>query len=220
MNLQRAFSALECKEFDDEKRVIRGLATSPVPDRVGDIVEPLGAKYAETVPMFLYHDSRLAVGTVKLGKATKNGIPFEATLPKVHEPGALQSRVDEAWQLVKYKLIAAVSIGFRSVEGKVEALKTGGLRFLESEILEVSLVPVPMQSLATISEIKSFDMSTRESLGISPIKSIDERLLAASGTKRSVADGVDPPPGASGTKRPASGGFFFAQSKGIEMKTV
>ena len=212
---QRAFSVLEVKGINEERRVITGLATSPVPDRAGDVVDPFGAKYAETIPLFLYHDSRLPVGTVKLGKPTAQGIPFEATLPKVTEAGALQSRVDEAWQMVKYKLIAAVSIGFREIAGKVKRLKDGGLEFLESEILELSLVPIPMQSLATITSIKSFDTSTRTALGI---KNIDSASLAASGRKRSE---VDPPPGASGSKQqPPRGGFFMSERKGNQVKTI
>jgi hypothetical protein len=226
---QRAFSVLEVKGINEERRVITGLATSPVPDRAGDVVDPFGAKYAETIPLFLYHDSRLPVGTVKLGKPTAQGIPFEATLPKVTEAGALQSRVDEAWQMVKYKLIAAVSIGFREIAGKVKRLKDGGLEFLESEILELSLVPIPMQSLATITSIKSFDASTRTALGINSrrteqqialgaSKNIDSASLAASGRKRSE---VDPPPGASGSKQqPPQGGFFTSERKGNQVKTI
>jgi hypothetical protein len=236
---QRAFSVLEVKGINEERRVITGLATSPVPDRAGDVVDPFGAKYAETIPLFLYHDSRLPVGTVKLGKPTAQGIPFEATLPKVTEAGALQSRVDEAWQMVKYKLIAAVSIGFREIAGKVKRLKDGGLEFLESEILELSLVPIPMQSLATITSIKAFDPSTRTALGLGGIthtfslgrsdkrtlqqiaaasKSIDSASLAASGRKRSE---VDPPPGASGSnQQPPQGGFFTSERKGNQVKTI
>ena len=217
---QRAFSALEVKGVNEERRVITGLATSPVPDRAGDIVDPFGAKYAETIPLFLYHDSRLPVGTVRLGKPTAQGIPFEATIPKVTEPGALQSRVDEAWQMVKYKLIAAVSIGFREIAGKVKRLKDGGLEFLESEILELSLVPIPMQSLATINSIKSFDTSARNALGIS--KEIDKGVRAALGRNASPSQ---PPPGASGSKQqPPQGGFFTStearKALGIQMKTI
>lgn len=198
MTLHRAFSVLDCKQFDDEHRVIRGLATSPVPDRTGDVVDQYGAKFAPVIPLFLYHDSRLTVGTVKLGSPTKDGIPFEATLPKIAEPGALQDRVNEAWQLVKYKLIAAVSIGFRALDGKVERLKDGGLKFLSSEILELSLVPVPMQSLATIQTLKSFDADARTALGIPEFKSADTKTQAASGQPRKGVQLVLKSPGVSG----------------------
>jgi hypothetical protein len=160
-----AFSALTIKSVDEEKREIRGWATTPAPDRIGDIVEPHGLKYAKQIPLFLYHDSRQGVGHAELGRPTKDGVPFVARIPRVVEPGRLKDLVDEAWQRVKYKLIAAVSIGFKEVSGKVEQLKGGGLRFLEAEVLELSLVPIPMNAAATIDSVKavykSFDARQR-----------------------------------------------------------
>lgn len=153
--MNRAYSLLTVKSFDDEQRMIRGIATTPTADRVGDIVEPMGVKVAPDIPLFLHHDSSQIVGRAKFGKPTKDGIPFEATLPKVAEEGRLKERVDEAWQMVKYRLITGVSIGFRTMKDKVERLKDGGLRFIETEVLELSLVPVPANAEATITSIKS-----------------------------------------------------------------
>jgi hypothetical protein len=210
--MDRAYSALEVKGVNEERRIITGLATSPVPDRAGDIVDQYGAKYAESIPLFLYHDSTKAVGTVRLGKPTSKGIPFEAHIPKVAEEGNLKARVDEAWQMVKYKLIAAVSIGFRSIEGKIKYLKEGGQHFLESEILELSLVPIPMQSLATVDSIKSFDGTARHALGFPN----PTALQAASGRTQS-----DPSPAVVGTKQPApNGGFFVSQPQSKQVKTI
>jgi len=200
--MDRAYSLLTIKSVDDERRVITGWATTPDVDRQGDIVDPLGAKFAKEIPLLLFHDSNQPVGRVRLGKATKEGIPFEASIPHVKEPGRLKDRVDEAWQSLKYGLIAGVSIGFRPLEGMIEAIKTG-LKFLAYEILELSLVPIPANAKATVLTIKSLDSAS----------------LAASGRKRSD---VDPPPGASGTKQqPASGGFFYSRSpKGTQVKIL
>lgn len=198
MKLERAYSLLEVKDFSEDRRVLTGLATSPVPDRVGDVVEPMGAKYASDLPLFLYHDSRLVVGRVKFGKATKAGIPFEATLPKVMEPGTLKDRVEEAWGLVKYRLITGVSIGFRVIGEAYERMKDGGIRFLETEILELSLVPVPMQALATIESIKSADQAIRR---------------AASGARPVVR--LDHAPAESGTQEPGDSGQAKARRKGV-----
>lgn len=148
----------EVKDFKEDERRIIGIATSAAEDRVGDVVEPMGAKFESEIPLFLYHDSRLQVGTAKLGKPTKNGIPFEAMLPKVIEDGSLKELVDEAWQRVKYGLLKKVSIGFRVLNDAYEIIKeTGGLRFLETEILELSLVPVPANPQAAITAFKSLD---------------------------------------------------------------
>jgi HK97 family phage major capsid protein len=155
--LKRAYAFLEVKSFDAEKRTFSGMATTPTPDRVGDVIEPLGAEFKNPSPLLLYHDHTLPVGEVTFGKPTAKGVPFTASIPDVVEPGTLKERVDEAWQSVKYGLIKAVSIGFRDFNGYVEALKSGGLRFLKTEIVELSLVVVPMNAEAVISTVKSLD---------------------------------------------------------------
>lgn len=110
---------------------------------MGDIVVPEGAKFKTPMPLLLYHQHNLPVGEVVFAKATKEGIPFTATIPRVTESGTIKDRVDEAWHSVKYGLIGAVSIGFRALTDGVELLKSGGLKFTAWEWLELSLVSVP-----------------------------------------------------------------------------
>src|SRR5688572_5209983 len=43
--LDRAWSTLTVKSVDTERREIEGIASTPSVDRVGDIVEPMGAKF-------------------------------------------------------------------------------------------------------------------------------------------------------------------------------
>lgn len=163
--MNRAFSMLQIKEYDDEKRVIRGIATTPTVDRMGDSVDPMGAKFKTPMPLLLNHDAKLPVGSVTFAKSTKSGIPFEATLPNVRESGVIKDRVDEAWHSLKYGLIGAVSIGFRAVEDGVERLKNGGLLFKEWEWMELSLVAIPANPDAVITGMKSFDTEVRAALG-------------------------------------------------------
>jgi HK97 family phage major capsid protein/HK97 family phage prohead protease len=153
--MNRAYAILEVKAADAEKRTISGVATTPTPDRVGDIIEPLGVKFSNPLPLLHQHDSRSPVGTVQFHRPTKDGIKFTAQLPKIDEPGLLKDRVDLAWQEVKSGLIRGVSIGFRSLEHSM--MDDGGIRFIESEVLELSLVTVPANAEATIETIKSFD---------------------------------------------------------------
>lgn len=163
--MDRMYSVLESKEFDDEQRTISGWATTPATDRVGDVVDQYGVQVAADIPLYLYHDSTKTVGRAKLGKATARGIPFTASLPFVKEPGLLKDRVDEAWQMVKHGLITAVSIGFRALDGEVERMKNGGLKFLKTEVLELSLVPVPANSQAVLTAVKSIDHEHLASAG-------------------------------------------------------
>jgi len=190
---------------EGEERVIRGIATSSAVDRVGDIVDPAGVRSESDIPLFLYHDSHQTVGRAKLGKPTKDGIPFEARLPKIAEAGRLKDRVDEAWQMLKYRLITGVSIGFNVLNDAYESIKDGGYRFLETEVLELSLVPIPANQTAKITTIKS----------------IVEQHLAALGHQGSPPTDRNRP-GASGqSSKPPHGGFFHSRSqKGINVKTL
>lgn len=185
--MNKAYSLLELKSLDEDQRVIRGIATSPRPDRVGDVVEPDGVTVAADIPLFLYHDSTKTVGRATFGKATAAGIPFEARIPHVAEPGILKDRVDEAWGMVRYGLINAVSIGFRALDGAVENLKSGGIRFLKTEVMELSLVPVPAQPDAKIVSIKSLTKEQRDEL-ITVIKAFDKP--PASGHSAVTSPGV------------------------------
>jgi HK97 family phage prohead protease len=185
MIIQRAYSLIEVKavEEDGEHYFFRGTATTPTPDRMKDVLDPFGARFASVIPLLWQHDAVKPVGLTTLGTPTKKGIPFDSRIPIVKEAGALKDRIDEAVQSVRYKLVAAVSVGFRVLNDAVERLKDGGLLFKEYEIMELSLVTIPAQAEATISYIKS----------------IDREQLAASGRKQFAPVRLITP-GESGTK--------------------
>ncbi|GAB3282569.1 phage major capsid protein [Larkinella harenae] len=161
----RAYSLLTVKKVDEELRIIRGIATTPQTDRVGDVVDPLGAEFKNPSPLLWMHRHDLPVGTVNFGQPTKDGIPFEARIPKVEEPSGLKARIDEAWASVKSGLVRAVSIGFRALTDPQYIQETGGFLFSSTEILELSLVTVPANSEATIQMIKSIDTKARTASG-------------------------------------------------------
>ena len=180
--MNRAYSILEIKSVSEDSRIIRGIATTPTPDRMGDIVEPLGVKFKNPMPLLWQHNHEQPVGHVKFDKPTEEGIAFEAVLAKTDEPGTLKNRLDEAWQSVKMKLVRAVSIGFRSLE---HAFMDDGIRFIKSEVLELSLVTIPANSEATIHQIKSIDAALLAASGIK-VGSIDRPTPPASGKKSTV----------------------------------
>jgi HK97 family phage prohead protease len=171
----RAYSVLDMKGIDSEKREIRGIATTPTPDRYGDIVDPLGVRFMNPMPLLHQHDQKLPVGSVEFGRATKEGVPFVASLPRIEEPGPLKDRVDTAWGEIKAGLVRAVSIGFNAI--KHTTLKSGGIHFLESEVLELSLVTIPANADARIGSIKHFDLMAREAATGHPIPRPGVRLL-------------------------------------------
>ncbi|NNM75045.1 phage major capsid protein [Enterovirga aerilata] len=164
--MNRMYSLLTVKAVSDDERVITGVATTPSPDRMGDIVEPLGVKFRNPMPLLHQHDHRNPVGNVVFDKPTKDGITFKATLPKIEEAGPLKDRVDTAWGEVKSGLVRGVSIGFTPLE--YSRLEGGGFRFIESEVLELSLVTVPANVDAMISTIKSIDRPVLAATGMEP----------------------------------------------------
>lgn len=155
--LKRAYSLLEIKAVNDDEYVVEGMASTPTPDAYGDIVEPLGAKFALPLPLLWQHDASKPVGEVEFAKPGKDGIPFRARIKKPSEftSAALRERALEAWESVKTKLVRGVSIGFRPVE--YSFLDTGGMHFQEWEWLELSLVTIPANMEATIATVKAYD---------------------------------------------------------------
>lgn len=144
------------KAFDEgDERIIEGFATTPDEDRKGDIVDPEGVEYKLPLPLLWQHDSLQPVGTVEKVTVTKRGIRFRARLAKVDGPPALKNRIDEAWSSVKAGLIHAVSIGFRATTPPA-LLESGGVRFLKWMWLELSLVTIPANPNATITQIRAY----------------------------------------------------------------
>lgn len=193
--MNRAYSVLHVKAADDERREITGVATSPTPDRMGDVIEPLGVKFKNPLPLLLHHDRQKPIGTVKLQKPTDDGVDFVATIAKIDSPGALKDRTDEAWDSVKSGLIRGASIGFRPYdEESVELLRTGGVRFKKTEVLELSLVTIPANIDATILSIKSIDAMdlTTEAAAEAAKKAGEIIDQAATGRNQPGASGTSP----------------------------
>jgi HK97 family phage major capsid protein/HK97 family phage prohead protease len=158
VTLSRAYAVLHVKALDAERRTITGIASTPEPDRMGDVVDPLGITFNNPLPLLLYHDPHKPVGQVRFHPPTAAGLAFEATLPIVTEPGTVRDRIEEAWISIKEGLLAGVSIGFRALNGAVKK-EAAGYRFLKTEILELSLVAIPANAGATIHAIKALDLA-------------------------------------------------------------
>jgi HK97 family phage major capsid protein/HK97 family phage prohead protease len=153
----RAYSTIEIKTIDNEQRVIEGIASTPTPDRIGDVMNPLGAKFSLPMPLLWQHDSKAPIGQVVWAEARPDGIPFRAKIANVTEPGRLKDRCDEAWQSLKYGIVRGASIGFNAPFDKITRLKDGGFQYDEWSWLELSAVTIPANSEASITNIRSID---------------------------------------------------------------
>lgn len=188
--MNRAYSILSVKAIDEDQRIIEGLATTPSPDRSGDIVNPLGAKFALPLPFLWQHNHSEPIGHVIEASATKEGIRFKAQIAKTDEPGKLKDLLDFAWQCIKMKLVAAVSIGFSPV--KYAFLEDGGIEFDEWNWFELSAVTIPAQAEATIDAVKSIDTGLRRAAGIPDPEILQRDPPASSGKSIRVVKLDDP----------------------------
>lgn len=157
--MRRAYSVIELKEFDDNKREFEGIATTIAVDRYGDIVESQGATFELPLPLLWQHNSSAPVGHVTSATPTKKNIKVKGTLAKTDVAGTLKDRLDEAWQSLKLGLVRHLSIGFNPI--KYEPIPESdkyGLHFLEWEWLELSLVTIPANAGSSITQLKKYDM--------------------------------------------------------------
>lgn len=202
-SISRVYSTMVLKAVDEDKREISGIASTPGTDRMGDVVEPAGAEFALPVPLLWQHDHSQPIGNVTAARVTTKGIEIRASLvkPTADMPSQLVARLEEAWQSIKTGLVRGLSIGFSPLE---YAFMEDGIRFLRWNWHELSAVTVPANAEASITSIKSLDTALRASSG-NPQGSEESGQPAA-------------PPGVSGTKKqPATGGFFYARTKGKAM---
>lgn len=154
--MNRAVSILTVKRASSANGVYKlaGTASTPTPDRTGDIVDPMGARFKLPLPLLWQHDHQKPVGQVKSLTPGPGGINFEAEIPKVDVPGNLKNRVDEAVHSLENALVSAVSIGFKALD--FDVIETGYF-FKVWEFLELSLVTIPANSEASVRLIKHFD---------------------------------------------------------------
>lgn len=120
-----------------------------VPDRIGDMILP-GAfkKAALPIPMLFGHDLSDPVGT--WDTATEKADGFYLSGKMLVEDVA---RAREVFALVKSGAARGTSIGF--ITKKAKSLAGGGREISDLELLEASIVTVPMHPGARVTSAKS-----------------------------------------------------------------
>lgn len=149
MEIKKLYSTLTLKSYDEDKRIIKGIASTPATDRDGDTVNSKGAKFTLPYPLLSSHSHDHPVGEVIKSEITSRGIEVTAKIFK----GTDLQYVEDTWKKVKAGLIKGLSIGFRGID--VEAIATG-YNFKTFEVFELSLVAVPANQQATITSVKHF----------------------------------------------------------------
>lgn len=146
--MERLF--LETKILVDEAGAIEGLAWPfGTPDRVGDVIEKgafAGARLP--MPMLFGHDPNDPVGVWTGATEGSDGLRLKGNL-LVDEV----ARAREVRALVRSGAVGGLSIGF--VTRKAEPRKGGGRTIKALELVECSLVSIPMHPGARVTSAKS-----------------------------------------------------------------
>jgi len=145
---------------DEDSRTVRFRASTPTIDRHGTIVRPEGisVKNFRKNPIFLWgHDGygsmfgggpemENVIGKVTDYERSKDAFDIDVEFA----PAEVNPKADLAYKLTKSGFLNTVSVGFSPIETSVEKVakadsddKVDVLVYDRSELLEVSLVPIP-----------------------------------------------------------------------------
>lgn len=158
--LNRAYSWLDIRAVDDEKRTIEGIATTPEQARDGDIVETAGIQFKLPLPFLLGHRHDCPLGNVVAATVGKDGIKVRIEVA----PAGVSEDIDAAWRKIKAGIIRGLSIGWRTIQELYDK-EIAGFRILKSEWLELSAVPVPADPNALMTSVRSADEAILAALG-------------------------------------------------------
>ncbi len=140
---------LETKILADDAGALSGLAWKfGTPDRIGDMIEPGAFKGAKLpLPMLFGHDGNDPVGAWDVAEERADGL---------HIAGKLLvddvARAREVRALVRSGAVRGLSIGFQTKDAK--ARPGGGRTIKRLELLEISLVTIPMHPGARVTAAK------------------------------------------------------------------
>lgn len=158
--MKRAYSLLEIRAADDETRMIEGIASTPTVDTYNTVLEPSGAVFNLPLPVLYQHNARQPIGHVVDAKVTDEGIRVKIQIAKA----GVADFIDEAWTLIKNKLVRGLSVGFDPIE-EVFDKTFNGFRFPKWHWLELSTVTIAANFDATITSVRAFDRAALAALG-------------------------------------------------------
>ena len=144
---------LKAHVADEEKRIVKGIATTSSTDRDEEIVDTSSvakafSNYLSSNPVvLLYHDFKRPVGRTVEGK------PGPESLEVTIEVAKGTKDAEEAWELIKQGILRGLSI--RGIPGRKRTVQKGGksIKVVEvKDLLEISFVSVPAnrESLITV----------------------------------------------------------------------
>jgi len=167
----RDFRLKHVRFIEDEPGSFTGYAsTFGNTDAYGDVFQRGCFKQSVSTnpvrPLLWAHSMAEPIGTVMLEEDSK-GLRARGKIVLETQRGR------EAYELLKAGAVTAMSIGFRPRD--YERTETG-LRFLEVEVLEASLVPIPANNQARIMRVKSCEEAKMQEVN-SKIADLEQKFI-------------------------------------------
>jgi HK97 family phage major capsid protein len=167
MEMRRAWATLEIKSVDGPGRKFTGIASTPSVDHGGDSMDPMGAEFQLPMPLLWQHgkgDIADPIGAITKAVPSKDGIFVEGYFAEIPEPASLKDQLDRVYALVKNKLVRGLSIGWSPKEF-VTIKGSNAVRWVKWGWHELSAVAIPMNSEATILNVKEMDLQSLAASG-------------------------------------------------------
>lgn len=155
----KGYSTFVIKSYDEDERIIKGIASTPTLDQHGDIVEPTGASYDLPMP-FRFEHKEIAGDVISLEINDKGEMEIEAKIAKTSDSPSIVKRLKQFWDSIKSGDVRGLSVGITADKNKVKKLPGGGMHFVEWMLTEISAVAMPANLESTIVNIKSLDTGT------------------------------------------------------------
>jgi len=173
----RASFDTEIKAAGDDSRVLTFTISTASVDRMGDTIKVEGWKldnYRKNPVVLWAHAS----DTMPLAKANKIWVEGGKLMAEVEfMPREISGFADAVFRALQGGYLSATSVGFAPIKYAFseEDGRSFGIDFLEQELLELSIVPVPANAEALI------EGRSAAGLDIAPFRAWAEKMLAADG---------------------------------------
>ena len=188
------------KSLDEDNRSVKFVASTEAMDADGDVVEQIwDLKRFKSNPVILFgHNS----SDLPIGQAITAGLNDEGSLEidVKFASAAANPKAEQVYQLVKERVLRAVSVGFRPKEVRRERRDDKDVFILsQNELMELSVVPIPSnpEALAkmkqkAISAQLSVEPKTPAESGKETLKmDLEKQLSEANGKLESVTKAKD-----------------------------
>ena len=144
-----------------EKLFIQGVANMAVADRCNEIIPPEAwdlENFKKNPIILLEHRRDQPIGTAESFEATKAGLEYEAIIGDTDATEDLTADQIKARSLLKQGILRMNSVGF--IPHVIEYDEDEDLiRYVEVELLEISIVAIPMQQDSAITSVKAWRKS-------------------------------------------------------------